>query len=151
LQVDKDEVRLRRTITKSKDEYHLDKKPINKAEVANLLESAGFSRANPYYIVQQGKVSACRRRQLVGGEAATERPLSQALNPAPPPPFPPLQIMHMSHMKDHERLALLKEIGGTGVYEERRKESLKVMSDTETKRAQIEETVRRQLPSPTAH
>ena len=22
----------------------------------NLLESAGFSRANPYYIVQQGKV-----------------------------------------------------------------------------------------------
>lgn len=26
--------------------------------MANLLESAGFSRANPYYIVQQGKV--CR-------------------------------------------------------------------------------------------
>ena len=23
----------------------------------NLLESAGFSRANPYYVVQQGKVS----------------------------------------------------------------------------------------------
>jgi hypothetical protein len=22
----------------------------------NLLESAGFSRANPYYVVQQGKV-----------------------------------------------------------------------------------------------
>jgi len=25
----------------------------------NLLESAGFSRANPYYVVQQGKVSSC--------------------------------------------------------------------------------------------
>eukprot|EP00955_Chlamydomonas_euryale_P117982 366510-Chlamydomonas_euryale.AAC.27 len=75
----------------------------SKAEVANLLESAGFSRANPYYIVQQGK------------------------------------IMHMSHMKDTERLSLLKEIGGTGVYEERRKESLKVMGDTETRRAQIED------------
>lgn len=24
----------------------------------NLLESAGFSRSNPYYIVQQGKVNA---------------------------------------------------------------------------------------------
>ena len=29
----------------------------SKGEVGNLLESAGFSRANPYYIVQQGKVS----------------------------------------------------------------------------------------------
>ncbi len=26
-----------------------------KTEVMNLLESAGFSRANPYYVVQQGK------------------------------------------------------------------------------------------------
>lgn len=33
-------------------------------------------------------------------------------------------------MKDHERLDLLKEIGGTRVYEERRKESLKIMMDT---------------------
>ena len=27
-----------------------------KTEVLNLLESAGFSRSNPYYVVQQGKV-----------------------------------------------------------------------------------------------
>lgn len=33
-------------------------------------------------------------------------------------------------MKDSERLDLLKEIGGTRVYEERRKESLKIMQDT---------------------
>jgi hypothetical protein len=26
----------------------------------NLLESAGFSRANPYYVVQQGKVPTFR-------------------------------------------------------------------------------------------
>ena len=31
-----------------------------KSEVINLLESAGFSRANPYYVVQQGKVCAPR-------------------------------------------------------------------------------------------
>jgi len=29
-----------------------------KTEVMNLLESAGFSRSNPYYVVQQGKVLA---------------------------------------------------------------------------------------------
>ena len=33
-------------------------------------------------------------------------------------------------MKDPERLDLLKEIGGTRVYEERRRESLKIMQDT---------------------
>ncbi len=32
--------------------------PRRKTEVINLLESAGFSRANPYYVVQQGKVRA---------------------------------------------------------------------------------------------
>ena len=32
--------------------------PCSKTEVVNLLESAGFSRANPYYVVQQGKVAA---------------------------------------------------------------------------------------------
>lgn len=29
----------------------------SKTEVMNLLESAGFSRSNPYYVVQQGKVT----------------------------------------------------------------------------------------------
>ena len=28
----------------------------SKTDVMNLLESAGFSRSNPYYIVKQGKV-----------------------------------------------------------------------------------------------
>jgi hypothetical protein len=30
----------------------------SKTEVMNLLESAGFSRSNPYYVVQQGKVAS---------------------------------------------------------------------------------------------
>ncbi|DBB00026.1 hypothetical protein WJX77_003476 [Trebouxia sp. C0004] len=103
--VDREEVRLRRTIGLKKDEYYLDKKHITKTEVVNLLETAGFSRANPYYVVQQGK------------------------------------IMAMTTMKDHERLDLLKEIGGTKVYEERREESLKVMKETEGRRKRIEEVV----------
>ena len=43
LPVDREEVRLRRNIGLKKDEYYLDKKHITKAEVINLLESAGFS------------------------------------------------------------------------------------------------------------
>ncbi|KAI8799563.1 RecF/RecN/SMC protein [Cladochytrium replicatum] len=53
----KEEVILRRTIGLKKDEYSLDKKSITKSEVVNLLESAGFSRANPYYIVPQGRIT----------------------------------------------------------------------------------------------
>ncbi|CAK9192066.1 unnamed protein product [Sphagnum troendelagicum] len=102
--VDREEVRLRRTIGAKKDEYFLDKKHITKTEVMNLLESAGFSRSNPYYVVQQGKIAS------------------------------------LTLMKDHERLDLLKEIGGTRVYEERRKESLKIMVET-GKRKQIIEVV----------
>lgn len=52
-----EEVVLRRTIGAKKDEYSLDRKSANKADVMNLLESAGFSKSNPYYIVPQGRVS----------------------------------------------------------------------------------------------
>ncbi|XP_062026353.1 structural maintenance of chromosomes protein 3-like isoform X2 [Rosa rugosa] len=103
--VDKEEVRLRRTIGLKKDEYFLDGKHITKTEVMNLLESAGFSRSNPYYVVQQGKIAS------------------------------------LTLMKDSERLDLLKEIGGTRVYEERRQESLKIMQDTGNKRKQIIQVV----------
>ncbi|KAJ8767728.1 hypothetical protein K2173_020668 [Erythroxylum novogranatense] len=103
--VDKEDVRLRRTIGLKKDEYFLDGKHITKTEVMNLLESAGFSRSNPYYVVQQGKIAS------------------------------------LTLMKDSERLDLLKEIGGTRVYEERRRESLKIMQDTGNKRKQIIQVV----------
>jgi len=103
--VDRSEVRLRRTIGLKKDEYSLDRRAITKAEVQSLLESAGFSRANPYYVVQQGK------------------------------------IMAMSTMRDAERLELLKEIGGTKVYEERRRESLRILAETEGRRGLIAENI----------
>ncbi|KAJ8025935.1 Structural maintenance of chromosomes protein 3 [Holothuria leucospilota] len=55
--IDKDEVILRRVIGAKKDQYILDKKLVTKTDVMNLLESAGFSRSNPYYIVKQGKIN----------------------------------------------------------------------------------------------
>ncbi|KDR77404.1 hypothetical protein GALMADRAFT_266923 [Galerina marginata CBS 339.88] len=98
-----DEVILRRTIGLKKDEYSLDKKSASKADVMNLLESAGFSKSNPYYIVPQGRITA------------------------------------LTNAKDHERLALLKEVAGTKVYEQRRTESLRIMADTDAKRGKISE------------
>ena len=53
-----DEVVLRRTIGTKKDEFFLNSKHVTKNDVVSLLESAGFSRSNPYYVVQQGKVNA---------------------------------------------------------------------------------------------
>lgn len=58
LPFDRESVALRRMVGLQKDEYVLDRKNVTRAEVFNLLESAGFSRSNPYYIVQQGKVAA---------------------------------------------------------------------------------------------
>lgn len=99
----KDELILRRTIGLKKDEYTLDRKNATKSDVMNLLESAGFSRSNPYYIVPQGRVTT------------------------------------LTNMKDPERLVLLKEVAGTQVYEARRAESLKIMTETNNKRSKIDE------------
>lgn len=102
----RDEVILRRTIGLKKDEYSLDKKSASKADVMNLLESAGFSKSNPYYIVPQGRITS------------------------------------LTNAKDHERLALLKEVAGTKVYEQRRTESLRIMSETDAKREKIEDLLK---------
>jgi structural maintenance of chromosome 3 (chondroitin sulfate proteoglycan 6) len=52
-----DELTLRRTIGLKKDEYSVDRKNTTKHEVMQMLETAGFSRANPYYIVPQGRIT----------------------------------------------------------------------------------------------
>ncbi|KAH7098435.1 RecF/RecN/SMC protein [Auriculariales sp. MPI-PUGE-AT-0066] len=97
------ELVLRRTIGLKKDEYAQDRKSASRADVINLLESAGFSRSNPYYIVPQGRITA------------------------------------LTNAKDHERLALLKEVAGTKVYESKRTESIKIMEETDAKRTKITE------------
>ena len=58
LSSDSCEVSIRRTVTMRKDDYSVDGKRVSKAEVANLLESAGISRSNPTNIVPQGRVTA---------------------------------------------------------------------------------------------
>jgi structural maintenance of chromosome 3 (chondroitin sulfate proteoglycan 6) len=105
LSVDGDEVVLRRTIGLKKDEFFLNRKRVNRNDVSSLLESAGFSKSNPYYIVQQGKVNS------------------------------------LCLMTDTERLQLLKEVAGTTVYDEKRSESVKQMSENSLHREKINEVI----------
>jgi chromosome segregation ATPase len=105
-QNEKEEVRLRRTVGLKKDEYSVNSKTTPRTEVVSLLESAGFSRSNPYYVVQQGKITA------------------------------------MAMMKDSQRLELLKEVGGTHVYEERRAESLRILNECDARRAAVDDALR---------
>lgn len=56
--ISRDEVLVRRTIGLKKDDYSLDGKSATRSDIMNLLESAGFSRSNPYYIVPQGRITA---------------------------------------------------------------------------------------------
>eukprot|EP00537_Pseudo-nitzschia_pungens_P008168 CAMPEP_0172361260 /NCGR_PEP_ID=MMETSP1060-20121228/5117_1 /TAXON_ID=37318 /ORGANISM="Pseudo-nitzschia pungens, Strain cf. cingulata" /LENGTH=1286 /DNA_ID=CAMNT_0013083473 /DNA_START=670 /DNA_END=4530 /DNA_ORIENTATION=+ len=53
-----DEVVLRRTVGSKKDEFFLQRKRATKQEVQSLLEGAGFSKSNPYFMVQQGKIQS---------------------------------------------------------------------------------------------
>jgi structural maintenance of chromosome 3 (chondroitin sulfate proteoglycan 6) len=54
----KDETTIRRTVSLNRDEFQLDGKVVPKSDIDNLLQAAGFSKSNPYYIVPQGRITA---------------------------------------------------------------------------------------------
>ncbi|CAK9437911.1 uncharacterized protein LODBEIA_P22890 [Lodderomyces beijingensis] len=99
------EISIRRTIGLKKDDYSLDGKSATRSDVMHLLESAGFSRSNPYYIVPQGRITS------------------------------------LTNSKDHERLALLKEVSGATVFENKLKESMREMAQSNLKRQRIDEAL----------
>jgi len=101
--IDKAEVRIRRTIGLSKDEYCVDGKLNSKTEVFNTLESAGFTKSNPYYIVKQGKVQ------------------------------------ELTVMDDVQRLNLIREISGASVFDDRKAESVRIMTETQEKKERARE------------
>eukprot|EP00921_Rhytidocystis_pertsovi_P005823 GHVQ01009974.1.p1 GENE.GHVQ01009974.1~~GHVQ01009974.1.p1 ORF type:complete len:1076 (+),score=197.58 GHVQ01009974.1:508-3735(+) len=52
-----DEVSVKRVMTPTKDDWFIDDRKVTKNAFLETMESIGFSRGNPYYIVRQGKVS----------------------------------------------------------------------------------------------
>jgi structural maintenance of chromosome 3 (chondroitin sulfate proteoglycan 6) len=95
-----------------KDQFFLNKKMVTRADVMNLLESAGFSRSNPYYIVKQGKVQSA--------DIFQHRSTNLCF----------LKINQMATAPDSQRLQLLREVAGTRVYDERREESQGILRGT---------------------
>lgn len=51
------------------------------------------------------------------------------------------QVDRLMAMKDSERLELLKDIAGTSVYDMRRKESLKIMQETQAKLDDVQQII----------
>lgn len=90
-------------MTPHRDDFALDGKSVSKGDIDNLLQAAGFSKSNPYYIVPQGRITT------------------------------------LCNATDAQRLALLKEVAGTRVYEEHRAESAKILEETRIKKAKITE------------
>jgi structural maintenance of chromosome 3 (chondroitin sulfate proteoglycan 6) len=57
--LDKDTINITKIyhVNDNREEILINQKKLLKADVYNLLESAGFCKQNPYYIIQQGKIS----------------------------------------------------------------------------------------------
>ncbi|KAG5485058.1 hypothetical protein CUR178_08028 [Leishmania enriettii] len=72
------EVRIRRTVGLKQDEFRVNDRKFSATDVHQLLESAGFSSSNPYYVVEQGKIvslvnmSEEERYQLIKDVAGTK-------------------------------------------------------------------------------
>ncbi|GAO50930.1 chromosome scaffold protein [Saitoella complicata NRRL Y-17804] len=135
----RDEVVLRRTIGLKKDEYSLDRKTASKSDVMNLLESAGFSRSNPYYIVPQGRITSLtnakdhERLQLlkeVAGTQVYEQRRSESL-----------KIMEETESKRQKIDELLKYIEERLSELEEEKEELRGFQEKDRERRCLEYTI----------
>ncbi|ESO00959.1 hypothetical protein HELRODRAFT_157320 [Helobdella robusta] len=115
--IEKEEVTLRRVIGSKKDQYFLDKKMVTKTDVMNLLETAGFSRSNPYYIVKQGKI-------------------------LPYICFFLINIIDNSDGYSHRSAEVETFKRRTRVYDERKEESKIILRETEGKCEKIEELLK---------
>ncbi|KAF9428267.1 Structural maintenance of chromosomes protein 3 [Podila epigama] len=135
----KDELTMRRTIGLKKDEYSLDKKSATKSDVVNMLESAGFSRSNPYYIVPQGRITSLtnakdnERLQLLK-EVAGTRVYEQRRQES-------LKIIGETDSKRRNIEELLRHIEERLEELEEEKEELKLYQELDRRRRCLEYTI----------
>ena len=138
---DTPEVTLRRTIGQKKDEYSLNRKNTTKQEVVNMLETAGFSRSNPYYIVPQGRITALtnakdHERLSILKEVAGTTVYDQRR----------AESQKLMAETDHKRAKidlLLGDIDGRLGELEEEKEELRAYQDTDRERRCLEYTIHR--------
>ena len=135
----KEELILRRTIGVKKDEYSLDRKNATKQDVMSLLESAGFSRSNPYYIVPQGRVTTLTNmkdserlnllKEVAGTQVYEDRRAES------------LKIMHETDSKRSKIDDLLSYIRERLDELEEEKEELRAYQDKDRERRCLEYTI----------
>ncbi|TKA57248.1 hypothetical protein B0A55_12712, partial [Friedmanniomyces simplex] len=136
---DTPEVVLRRTIGQKKDEYSLNRKNTTRQEVMNMLETAGFSTSNPYYIVPQGRITAITNmpdsgrldilKEVAGTKVYDER-RSQSQ-----------KIMDDTEHKRSKIDELLNHIRGRLSELEEEKEELRAFQDKDRERRCLEYTI----------
>uniref|UniRef100_A0A1I7SZ53 Structural maintenance of chromosomes protein 3 n=1 Tax=Caenorhabditis tropicalis TaxID=1561998 RepID=A0A1I7SZ53_9PELO len=136
---DNSEVKIVRQVGKKKDQYYIDNKMVPRAEVVNLMESAGFSRSNPYYIVKQGKINELATspdsyklkllREVAGTRVYDERKEES------------LKILKETKMKTEKIQGLLKYIDERLQTLENEKEDLKEYQKLDKTKRSIEYTM----------
>ncbi|CAB57898.4 Structural maintenance of chromosomes protein 3 [Caenorhabditis elegans] len=133
------EVKIVRQVGKKKDQYYIDNKMVPRAEVVNLMESAGFSRSNPYYIVKQGKINELATspdayklkllREVAGTRVYDERKEES------------LKILKETKMKTEKIQGLLKYIDERLQTLENEKEDLKEYQKLDKTKRSVEYTM----------
>ena len=109
IQIDQDNVSLKRTISPDcKSEYQLNSKIVTKHELDNLLDCAGLSRTNPYFIIQQGSINfnVTSFYPLIG------------------------KISKIAQMNEEELYSVLQEIIGIKQYETKKNDAVKFLTET---------------------
>lgn len=117
-----DEVIVRRVIGAKSDHYFLQGKVIRRAEWISMMEIAGFTPANPFYIVKQGQVNYSSTLLFVKFDTCIR-----------------FQIMDLAMCSDEKRLDLVKDLGGVSRCEKQLKEATELLAKSEGTMNEIEE------------
>uniref|UniRef100_A0A183BL97 Structural maintenance of chromosomes protein n=1 Tax=Globodera pallida TaxID=36090 RepID=A0A183BL97_GLOPA len=134
-----DEVRIMRQVGPKKDQFFIDNKQVTRTEIVNLMESAGFSRSNPYYIVKQGKITelataADAYRLKLIKEVAGTRVFDEKKDES-------TKILHDTQAKIAKSVQLLGYINDRLLKLEEEKEDLKEYQKWDKMRRAIEYTI----------
>lgn len=118
---------LRRQITSAKDVFYLNGHSVTKEQVLNTLQSAGLSKANPYYIIKQGTVSSIKDMLMKSHFMLIIREVKLFLI------LFVLQINDLATATDKKRLELITEVAGSLVWKELQPQNYSLLKGSELK------------------
>ena len=114
------EIVFRRQFGLKKDQYYMNNKIVSHSDIVNLLETAGFSRSNPYYIVKQGLPSFLIICIIIFDFLRFKG-----------------KVNEIATASDEYRLQVMREVAGTTIYDQRKTEALKLLNESKQRSEQI--------------